>query len=348
MDKCWTNRSNNFTTIIMGAHKQEKTKVIDAALEKYPDMPSQTLAKYVYKKYPESFTNVGTVRASIQSRRGSMGKQKIKGSKFENQRKGIEERLALPKARQTKREPYILPKAQRKVLIISDLHVPFHDEKALMLALEFGKKNNVDTIVLNGDIVDFMSVSRFVTNPKDRNIVGEINDTKQVLKFIRKMFPKALIIYKIGNHEYRLESYMLLKAPELLDLDFWKIDDLFNLAELKIKVVQSLDYVLLGKLKVIHGHEYKGGLTAPVNPARGLFLRTKESALQSHVHRTSEHTEKTIGGTLIGCWSIGCLSILTPDYNPYNNYNLGFAMVEIHNGGNFSVYNKRIINYEIL
>ena len=330
------------------ALKQEKTKLIDAALEKFPDMPSQTLAKYIYKKYPESFTNVNTVRASIQKKRGSMGNQKEKNSKFENQMAKVKERLEIPKARQSSRQPYILPKAQNKVLIISDLHVPFHDEKALMLALEFGKKNKVDTILLNGDIIDFMSISRFVTNPKDRNILGEINDTKQVLKFIRKMFPKALIIYKIGNHEFRMESYMLLKAPELLDLDFWKIEDLFNLAELKIKVVHSLDYVLLGKLKVIHGHEYKGGFTAPVNPARGLFLRTKESTLQSHVHRTSEHTEKTIGGTLIGCWSIGCICELTPNYNPYNNYNLGFAMVEVKKNGAFSVFNKRIIDGVIL
>ena len=141
---------------------------------------------------------------------------------------------------------------------------------------------------------------------------------------------------------------MLLKAPELFDLDFWKIEDLFNFAELRIHLVKSLDYVLLGKLKVVHGHEYRGGFVAPVNPARGLFLRTKESALQSHVHRTSEHTEKTIGGTLIGCWSIGCLCELQPDYNPYNNYNLGFAMVEVKKNGAFSVFNKRIIDGVIL
>ena len=349
MDKCWVGGGFNLADIMKKDQLKDSTKIVVAALLKFPSLPTMTLAKKIYKENPECFTKLETVRTSIRLQRGVSGNTKQRTrAKLKGQRVLVNERMELPKARQTERQPYILPRSQNKVLIISDLHIPFFDEVALKLALDFGKKNKIDTILLNGDIIDFMSVSRFMTNPKDRDIVSEINDTKQVLKYIRKMFPKALIIFKTGNHELRLEHYMLLKAPELFDLDFWKIEDLFNFAELRIHLVKSLDYVLLGKLKVVHGHEYRGGFIAPVNPARGLFLRTKESALQSHVHRTSEHTEKTIGGTLIGCWSIGCLCELQPDYNPYNNYNLGFAMVEVKKNGAFSVFNKRIIDGVIL
>jgi len=157
--------------------------------------------------------------------------------------------------------------------------------------------------------------------------------SKQFLKifislgFILESFPKALFIYKLGNHDQRLEDYMINKAPELLDTEFWQIEHLLDFEKYNIVKVGSLDYIKLGKLRVVHGNEFRSGFIAPVNPARGLFLRTKESALQSHVHRTSEHTEKTLGGKVIVCYSIGCLSDLQPDYNRYNNYNLGFAMV---------------------
>jgi len=94
-------------------------------------------------------------------------------------------------------------------------------------------------------------------------------------------------------------------------------------------------------------HEHKYGMIAPVNPARGLFMRTKQSALMGHVHRVSEHTEKAHDGKLIGCWSTGCLCELQPDYSPYNNFGHGFAHVILEKDGTFTVLKKKIINGKV-
>jgi hypothetical protein len=66
-----------------------------------------------------------------------------------------------------------------------------------------------------------------------------------------------------------------------------------------------------------------------------------------HFHQTSEHTEPTISGEIITCWSVGCLCNLHPEYMPLNKWNHGFA--EIYNeDGFFNVKNRKIINYKLL
>jgi len=103
----------------------------------------------------------------------------------------------------------------------------------------------------------------------------------------------------------------------------------------------------IGELYGIHGHEYIGGISAPVNPARGLFLRGKVSCFQGHNHQTSEHTEPTMSGKMITTWSIGCLSELHPAYMPLNKWNHGFAIIDT-DGRNYEFRNKRIYKGEVL
>jgi len=105
----------------------------------------------------------------------------------------------------------------------------------------------------------------------------------------------------------------------------------------------------LNGLNGIHGHEYIGGISAPVNVARGLYLRGKVSAFQGHNHATSEHSETDMNGKIVTTWSIGCLSELHPDYMPLNKWNHGFAMVDLdHNGDDYEFKNKRIYNGKVL
>jgi hypothetical protein len=105
---------------------------------------------------------------------------------------------------------------------------------------------------------------------------------------------------------------------------------------------------MAGKLPILHGHEWFGGFAPPVNPARGLFLKAKESCIIGHHHRSSEHSEKNLSGQVTTTWSTGCLCGLQPEYAPYNNYNHGFAHVIVSSDGNYQVKNIRIIDYKIV
>jgi len=84
-----------------------------------------------------------------------------------------------------------------------------------------------------------------------------------------------------------------------------------------------------------------------VNPAPTLSLSIKRPAICRPLHRTTENISKVYDGDSIVTYSTGCLCELEPDYMPINEWNLGFAIIEMLGGGEFSVRNKKIVNGKI-
>jgi len=203
------------------------------------------------------------------------------------------------------------------------------------------------TVILCGDWIDFYGLSRFVKDPRKRSVKDEIEELHEILAIIRNALPGARIIYKLGNHEERLDNYLMVNAPALYGMAEIELESLLKLSELGIEVVKDKRIIKIGHLAIIHGHEYIYSISNPVNPARGLFNRAKKSAICFHHHQTSEHTEPTISGDIITTWSGGCLCGLNPEYMPLNKWNLGF--VEIYDdAGFYRVNNRRIVNYKLL
>lgn len=233
-------------------------------------------------------------------------------------------------------------------LVLGDCHIPFHDKPTLELAVAEAERRNVKGVLLNGDILDYHQLSRFDKTPDDPRYVVEVQAGRQFFAYLRYKFPKAKLVYKEGNHEERLIKYITRNAEALFGLDVLKPQHFLHLDRHGIEYVTDKEVVHLGKLHVIHGHEYLPGIQAPVNPARGLFLRAKGNAMCNHFHQTSEHHEPTISGKPQGCWSLGCCCQLNPLYMKLNKWNLGFAFVEVGKQGGFSVDNKRVIEGEIV
>jgi predicted phosphodiesterase len=234
-----------------------------------------------------------------------------------------------------------------RALVISDLHIPYHSTKAVELAIEYGKNNNANTVLINGDMADFFALSTWEKDPRKRNLANEVKAGQQFLEVLRDSFPKAKIILKEGNHEERWERYLETKAAELLDLPEFSWKRVYNLGKFKVAHVGDRRPIKLGKIIIIHGHEYRFNISNPVNPARGLFLRGKTHALCGHFHQSSQHSEKRLDDQVISTWSQGCLCDLHPDYAPINNWNHGFAFIEVSASGAFHVTNTRIIRGEV-
>jgi hypothetical protein len=204
-----------------------------------------------------------------------------------------------------------------------------------------------DSVLLNGDTLDCYSLSKYEKDPRKRTFSDELQSARELLEAIRDAFPGCPIYFKIGNHEERYERYLSFKAPELLGCTDFKLENLLRFGEYGVQLITDKRIIKAGKLSIMHGHEFFGG-GAGVNPARGYFMRAKESVMCGHNHQTSEHTEPTLSGDIITAWSTGCLSELHPMYMPVNKWNLGFAFVEIESDGTFKVHNKRIFNGKIL
>jgi UDP-2,3-diacylglucosamine pyrophosphatase LpxH len=289
--------------------------------KKYPNMPKLRLAKLIFKQQPTLYQNVESIRRSL----GKLN--------------------SIPTAKKTSMKDTPVKIVDPGFYgIISDLHIPYHNEQAVETALKDFETRKVKGIILLGDITDFHSVSRWENDPRNRDLAGELDMLVQFLEHLRERFPRAKIYYKIGNHEERLFRYMISHAPELLDMECLQFDNLIQAERLKIEVVNGKQLIHVGKLVALHGHEYRFSISNPVNPARGLFLRSNTTGICGHFHRTSEHTSRTLKGNVVSCWSIGCLCQLNPDYSPFNQWNLGYALVKVHPNQDFQVYNKTLTN----
>lgn len=255
--------------------------------------------------------------------------------------------FGIPASLEKDYKAFKLPVSHNNILFLNDIHIPYHNIPALTLALKYGVANNVNTIYLNGDIIDFYAISRFEKDPRKRDFAHEVMLTRDFLKALRNVFPNAAIYYKCGNHDARYEQYIMRNAPDLLGMDEFNLESLLHLAKYNIQYIPSLQITHIGKLTALHGHEMMTSVFSPVNIARGLFLRAKDSAICGHHHQASEHSEPNINGKVVTCWSVACLCELHPDYMPLNKHHHGFAHIITDKNGDFEVFNKRIVNGKI-
>lgn len=234
-------------------------------------------------------------------------------------------------------------------LVISDIHVPYHDVRTIELAIHDARKAKASGLLINGDLLDSHELSTYDKDPGAPRYQEEIDLAKMLLRYMRQQLPNARMVYKAGNHEERLSRYLMRQAPALFGLEGVTIPFLLDLPSFKIDFVGDKRVIRLGKLNVLHGHEYRPPVTAPVNPARGMFLRAKAPIMTGHFHQTSEHHEPTITGKPQGAWSVGCACQLSPAYSPLNKWNLGYALVKINNKeGDFSVRNMRVADGKVV
>lgn len=333
-----------------GQRESPKLDCCRAYRDKYGlDIPTSKLAKIMYDENKLLFSNKEDARHSLRYLEGKAGKKSkieyILNSKYYMEKNRSSNPYALPESDETNFDPFILN--AKRVLLLSDIHIPYHSVDALTAALEFAEKENPDCILLNGDTLDFHGLSRFVKDPKKRSVSYELNAFKQFMDALKRIFPKSKIIFKVGNHEERYQHFLWTKAAELTDVSEFDFANIIKARAEGIEFVTDKKIINLNGLNIIHGHEFSSGFFSPVNVARGLFLRAKTSAIQGHNHQTSEHTESDMNGKITTTWSVGCLCELHPAYSPINKWNWGFAIIDSADDG-FEVRNKRIFKGKVL
>jgi predicted phosphodiesterase len=313
----------------------------------YPDAGNRTLAKALFEKHPLEFVNIERARSAIRMYRGNMGTKHRKpavkrGTVRPNRKPG--EVPALPASACDDWKPYELDAG--RVLVLSDIHLPFQDNAAIEAALKHGDEFRPHAILVNGDLFDFYMLSRFDKNPTMPKVSAELEAGRQFWSHVRARFPKAKLHFKLGNHDSRWMTYLCQAAPLLADIagicDGW--EEPSGIRANRVTVIGDERPIMLGKLMVLHGHEKGRGISSPVNPARGAFLRLLTSVLEGHSHRQSEHDERTASGQVIACRSTGCLCGLSPSYARFNKWSQGFATVLVEKGGDYRVNLHRIID----
>lgn len=318
-----------------------KTELAKEYRKKYGnEMPSLKLARIIYKENNLLFKSIEDARGFLRYIEGKSKKTSVYPKEPDRPRNPYN----LPKSEETIYEPYKIN--AKKVLVLSDIHIPFHSIESLTACFDYALKESFDAILLNGDTLDFFALSRFIKDPKQRSFSYELSVFADFMEKLQGIFKDSKIYFKIGNHEERYNHYLWMKAGELEGVDEFKIENIIK-KRAEVEVIGDKRIIKLGDLNVLHGHEFGGSIFSPVNIARGLFLRAKVSAMQGHNHQSSEHTESNMNGVITTTWSTGCLCELNPAYLPINKWNHGFAIVEV-DGDNFHVRNKRIYKGKVL
>lgn len=321
------------------------------------EMPKKVLARIIYREQEDKFTEktsdkaIERIRDCIRYLTGASGSDRRHVADFVSINPDHSKTTLIGKFPASDYEPPedFLLSHKGLTLILSDIHIPFHDIDALEKAIQYGiDYKGVETIIINGDLMDMFDLSKWLTPSKNiPDIKHEIELTSEFFGWLRSQF-KGRIIYKLGNHEDRWEHYFYRKANEFEGV--FKLKDILGLEARGVEFVMSRQKIKLGKLNILHGHEFGSSVFSPVNPARGIFLRAKASTLVGHYHQTSEHTEGNIDFGRTACYSTGCLCNLQPEYRPFahTKWNHGFAVVETDGEGNFRVDNRKIERGSIL
>jgi predicted phosphodiesterase len=226
--------------------------------------------------------------------------------------------------------------------VISDLHMPYHDRRTIELWADECKRRNVAGLFLNGDVLDFYHLSDHYKEPNMPRLKDELECGRAFFEWLRGKFPGKRIVWKYGNHDERLRKYAAVKAAELFDLPQLRLETLLRLSELGVETADDGRVVNLGKLPTVHGHEFRG--QGGVMPARWLYLRTGDTAMCGHFHRTSYYTFRDIRDKDIGTWSLGCACFLFPKWLRQNQWNHGYAIVTLGSGSSFEVDNRRVLH----
>ena len=320
------------------------TDIAKRLCRQHPDATTQSLAKRLVEESNGAITlNQARMRISRQfGNHGKKNRSTMKGVAIRQPRQAGEMR-PMPKSMAEGWTPHVMD-VLGPVGIISDVHVPYHSEVAVAAAVGYLKTQSLAALLLNGDIADFYAISRYMKDPAQRDFRGELEAVRAFVAWLRQEFPKIPIVYKTGNHEDRWSAWLWQHAAEISDDPRMSLGAWLDLDKHDVTLVEDQRPVMLGKLPVLHGHELPKGMAAPVNVARGAFLRTLSSCLVGHSHRTSNHAESNMWHHETACWSTGCLCDLRPDYAKFNRWNWGFAMATVHEGGAFDVNNYRVMN----
>ena len=313
--------------------KKSNTNIILDYLEKFPNAPSRTIAKKIYNENSAFFRDAENVYFRVRYYRGQTGstnRDKLKNTKFQKELKVkvMIQKLQLPESHTKVRNSFTFPTGCKKLGVFGDVHIPYHDNTALEVMFKKFEEEKVDSIFINGDLLDFYQLSFHEKDPREVHFKGEIEAGKEFLAYIRNRFPDIPIYYITGNHENRFERYLRIKASELLDIDECRLDVILHVAEYRIEYLPFRSKVVFGDYTIEHGDKIPGA--GGVVPARTLLMRLKSNSIVNHFHKSSESSQRIYGvgePTNIRAYSLGCMCDLAPEYMEINEWNHGFCIM---------------------
>jgi hypothetical protein len=180
--------------------------------------------------------------------------------------------------------------ANGTVVVFSDAHyLPDHAPAGHEALEQVVKLVKPELIVCNGDAVDGDTISRWDPtrgHHKRFSVREELECVKMHLDSLRKVAGKAQLAFVLGNHDLRLSRFIAVKAVELLDMPFTRLEDWFP--EWPLSWTVEINSGTAGMTVIRHR-----------NQAGMLHLQAQKAGchyVHGHLHRLNCHTLATFNG----------------------------------------------------
>lgn len=222
-----------------------------------------------------------------------------------------------------------MPKREgwRRIIATSDWHLPHIDKSLLMLLLDFIKHTRPDALVLNGDINDMYTISRFAKRKKHMDLEHELEENAWAMQATRDAMGSNPIYYTKGNHEERINKHFLDLHPHT-QCEYLKIKNILGLDKYGIEFME--DGVPICGMAYHHGNLIR---KHSAYTAKGNLDAMGVSNICGHTHRIGRHDHTNLSGTY-EAYEIGCLCHTMQEYcNSHNGQSMadwqqGFAVVD--------------------
>lgn len=215
------------------------------------------------------------------------------------------------------------------IFVASDAHYwPDEVSEAHIAFVKLIKKMKPDIIVMNGDVFDGASISRYprASFPTHAipNVKQELEAVSDRLGEIEKVAGNAKLIWTLGNHDQRFESRLANVAPEFEGVHGFSLKEHFP------RWLFCMSMFINRNLMI--KHRYANGLHATYNNA----MKSGTSICTGHLHRLQATIVSDYNGTRWGVDS-GTLSDTEGDHMSYGednpkNHCSGFAVLTIVDG----------------
>lgn len=196
--------------------------------------------------------------------------------------------------------------------------------------MKVGMKIKPDEIVILGDYADFYSVSSHAKDPRIFNLlVDEVSAVASRLDELDKLFPEAQKVFLEGNHENRLERYLVDRAPALFGVSETRF--LFDFDKRS-----KWRFVPYGPRQqhLILGSYLYAKHTPLSSSAKATATKAMCSLVYGHIHCIEESHMVGMDGTNHVAFSVGWLGDKDQDliFNYVKNHHqwqLGFGIVYV-------------------
>lgn len=250
---------------------------------------------------------------------------------------------------------------------------PFHDEKALSIALQVLADVQPDKVVCLGDFLDLPAFGKYEqTEDYAHTTQLAIDYGHTLLATIRATLPKAEIVVIEGNHDRRIEksirlnsmyAYGIRRADDVTGWPVFSLPYLLAFDKLNIKYIEGYPagkYWINENLQCIHGNIVR----QPGATAAAVVKAETVSTIFGHIHRieTAYDTQNVFGGARANlAHSPGTLCRIdggVPSYKgstglngrpiiSYENWQQGLAIVDYEDGNKpFSLHSVYINTFQ--